>query len=66
MYGRDNTFGGYATTKVVSEDFVLKIPAALDPRQAAPIEASSLAFAARMNSRASSALRRLPSLKAEV
>ena len=37
MYGRDNTFGGYATVKVVSEDFVLKIPAALDPRQAAPI-----------------------------
>ena len=37
VFGRDNTFGGYATTKVVSEDFVLKIPAALDPRQAAPI-----------------------------
>ena len=37
MFNRDNTFGGYATAKVVSEDFVLKIPAALDPRQAAPI-----------------------------
>ena len=37
MYGRDNTYGGYSNTKVVSEDFVLKIPAALDPRQAAPI-----------------------------
>ena len=37
MYGRDNTFGGYATAKVAPEDFVLKIPAALDPRQAAPI-----------------------------
>lgn len=37
MYGRDNTFGGYSNTKVVTEDFVLKIAAALDPRQAASI-----------------------------
>ena len=37
IYGRDNTFGGYATVKVAHEDFVLKIPAGLDPRQAAPI-----------------------------
>ena len=26
MYGRDNTFGGYSSTLVVSEDFVLRIP----------------------------------------
>ena len=36
-YGRDNTFGGYSTTVVVPEDFVLKIPAALKPEVAAPI-----------------------------
>ena len=36
-YGRDNTFGGYSTTVVVPEDFVLKIPAALSPEKAAPI-----------------------------
>ena len=36
-YGRDNTFGGYATTLVAPEDFVLKIPAALKPEVAAPI-----------------------------
>ncbi|MFC0406643.1 NAD(P)-dependent alcohol dehydrogenase [Roseomonas elaeocarpi] len=36
-YGRDNTFGGYATRIVVAEDFVLKIPAALKPEVAAPI-----------------------------
>ena len=36
-YGRDNTFGGYSNLVIVSEDFVLKIPAALDPRAAAPI-----------------------------
>lgn len=37
MYGRDNTFGGYSTGIVVTEHFVLKIPEALDPAQAAPI-----------------------------
>jgi uncharacterized zinc-type alcohol dehydrogenase-like protein len=37
MYGRDNTFGGYSSTLVVSQDFVLKIPAALKPAAAAPI-----------------------------
>ena len=37
MYGRDNTYGGYSTSLVVAEDFVLKIPAALKPEQAAPI-----------------------------
>jgi uncharacterized zinc-type alcohol dehydrogenase-like protein len=37
MYGRDNTFGGYASAIVVREDFVLKIPAALKPEAAAPI-----------------------------
>ena len=37
MYGKDNTFGGYANTLVVSEDFVLRIPAALPPEKAAPI-----------------------------
>jgi uncharacterized zinc-type alcohol dehydrogenase-like protein len=37
MYGRDNTFGGYATTIVVPEHFVLKIPASLNPAAAAPI-----------------------------
>jgi uncharacterized zinc-type alcohol dehydrogenase-like protein len=36
-YERDNTFGGYATSIVVKEDFVLKIPAGLSPQQAAPI-----------------------------
>lgn len=36
-YGRDNTFGGYATRIVVPEDFALKIPAALEPAVAAPI-----------------------------
>lgn len=36
-YGRDNTFGGYSDVIVVREDFVLKIPAALDPAAAAPI-----------------------------
>ncbi len=36
-YGRDNTFGGYSTSLVVAEDFVLKIPAALKPAVAAPI-----------------------------
>jgi uncharacterized zinc-type alcohol dehydrogenase-like protein len=37
QYGRDNTYGGYSTTLVVPEDFVLKIPAGLDPATAAPI-----------------------------
>ena len=37
MYGRDNTFGGYSSSLVVAEDFVLKIPAALKPEVAAPI-----------------------------
>ena len=37
MYGRDNTFGGYSDVVVANQDFVLKIPAALDPQAAAPI-----------------------------
>lgn len=37
MYGRDNTYGGYSTDLVVREEFVLRIPAALDPAHAAPI-----------------------------
>jgi uncharacterized zinc-type alcohol dehydrogenase-like protein len=37
MYGKDNTYGGYSTSLVVAEDFVLKIPAALKPEVAAPI-----------------------------
>ncbi len=37
MYGRDNTYGGYSDKIVVSEDFVLKIPAGLEPEVAAPI-----------------------------
>ena len=36
-YGRDNTYGGYSTSLVVAEDFVLKIPSALRPEVAAPI-----------------------------
>ncbi|MDZ5461128.1 NAD(P)-dependent alcohol dehydrogenase [Azohydromonas lata] len=36
-YGRDNTFGGYADSLVVKEDFVLKVPASLKPEVAAPI-----------------------------
>jgi uncharacterized zinc-type alcohol dehydrogenase-like protein len=36
-YGRDNTFGGYSSTIVVSQDFVLRIPASIDPAAAAPI-----------------------------
>lgn len=36
-YGRDNTFGGYSNVIVVREDFVLKIPATIDPAHAAPI-----------------------------
>ncbi len=37
MYGRDNTFGGYASAIVVPEHFVLTIPPGLDPAHAAPI-----------------------------
>jgi alcohol dehydrogenase (NADP+) len=37
IYGRDNTFGGYSNVLVVNENFVLKIPSALDPDAAAPI-----------------------------
>lgn len=37
MYGKDNTYGGYSTSLVVAEDFVLKIPGALKPEVAAPI-----------------------------
>ncbi len=37
MYGRDNTYGGYSSSVVVPEDFVLKIPAGLQPEVAAPI-----------------------------
>ena len=36
-YGRDNTYGGYSTSIVVAEDFVLRIPAGLKPEVAAPI-----------------------------
>ena len=36
-YGRDNTYGGYSTSLVVAEDFVLKIPETLKPEVAAPI-----------------------------
>lgn len=36
-YGRDNTYGGYSTTLVVREEFVLRIPAGLKPEVAAPI-----------------------------
>ncbi|WP_373062500.1 NAD(P)-dependent alcohol dehydrogenase [Gemmatimonas sp.] len=37
MYGRDNSYGGYSNVIVVSEKFVLSIPAALKPEVAAPI-----------------------------
>jgi uncharacterized zinc-type alcohol dehydrogenase-like protein len=37
IYGRDNTYGGYSNVIVVNEDFVLNIPAGLDPAVAAPI-----------------------------
>jgi len=37
MYGRDNTYGGYSNVIVVSEKFVLSIPAGLEPAVAAPI-----------------------------
>jgi D-arabinose 1-dehydrogenase-like Zn-dependent alcohol dehydrogenase len=34
----NNTFGGYSEAIVVREDFVLKIPAGLDPAKAAPLK----------------------------
>ncbi len=37
MYGRDNTYGGYSSSIVVPEDFVLRIPGKLKPEVAAPI-----------------------------
>ena len=37
LYGRDNTFGGYSDVMVVREDFVLKVPPAIQPEEAAPI-----------------------------
>lgn len=37
IYGLDNTFGGYSDAVVIDEDFVLRIPEALDPARAAPI-----------------------------
>ena len=37
QYGKDNTFGGYSTNLVVSEDFALKIPASLPLEKVAPI-----------------------------
>ncbi|HEY1899020.1 MAG TPA: NAD(P)-dependent alcohol dehydrogenase [Steroidobacteraceae bacterium] len=37
IYGRENTFGGYSNVLVVKQDFVLKIPSALDADAAAPI-----------------------------
>ena len=36
-YGRDNTYGGYSSSLVAAEDFVLRIPASLKPAVAAPI-----------------------------
>ena len=37
QYGRDNTYGGYSTSVVVPEDFVLKIPSSLPVEKVAPI-----------------------------
>jgi alcohol dehydrogenase (NADP+) len=37
IYGRDNTFGGYSTSLVVKESFVLRVPEGMDPAVAAPI-----------------------------
>lgn len=37
IYGQDNTFGGYSNVLVVKQNFVVKIPSALDPDAAAPI-----------------------------
>ena len=41
-YGRDNTFGGYSDKIVVREDFVVRIPAGLDPAAAAPISCAGV------------------------
>lgn len=37
QYGRDNTYGGYSSSVVVPEDFVLKIPENLPVEKVAPI-----------------------------
>ena len=37
-----NTFGGYATRIVVTEDFVVRIPAGLEPHAAAPLLCSAV------------------------
>ncbi|HAH06089.1 MAG TPA: hydroxyacid dehydrogenase [Elusimicrobia bacterium] len=37
MDRRTRTYGGYSTAVVVTEDFVLKVPAGLDPAAAAPL-----------------------------
>ena len=37
QYGRDNTYGGYSSSVVVPEDFVLKIPESLPVEKVAPI-----------------------------
>jgi uncharacterized zinc-type alcohol dehydrogenase-like protein len=37
-----NTFGGYTSRVVVAEDFVLRIPAGLDPKLAAPLLCSGV------------------------
>lgn len=37
-----NTFGGYSTNVVVSEDFVLRIPKNMDPQSAAPLLCSGV------------------------
>jgi uncharacterized zinc-type alcohol dehydrogenase-like protein len=37
-----NTFGGYASRIVVNEDFVLRIPAGMDPASAAPLLCSGV------------------------
>jgi uncharacterized zinc-type alcohol dehydrogenase-like protein len=37
-----NTFGGYSAQLVVNEDFVLRIPAGMDPKSAAPLLCSGV------------------------
>ena len=37
QYGRDNTYGGYSSSVVVPEDFVLRIPSNLPVEKVAPI-----------------------------
>lgn len=37
LYGRDNTYGGYADVLVVRDDFLIRIPKTLKPEVAAPI-----------------------------